>query len=620
MQLPLLLPTSSWRPPAQLPELNGPIAIDVETYDPNLTTQGPGYKRNDGFIAGYALADATQALYLPIRHQGGDNLPETTINRYVQRQLDKAPEVIMANATYDLGWLCATGLTVKCPVSDIQVAEALLDEERFSYSLDNLAQDYLQSRKQEDLLRQAADAYEMANPKAFDPKADMWRLPARYVGSYAEADARLTWDIFQKQIVRLKEDALWQVWQLEQAITPILTAMSFKGVPVNLDAAERLAKKLHRREKQLQETFKNLDIWSPPQLAQYLLDLGLPVPRTDKGNYSVTKEYLATLNTPETNLILEAKGINRLRKVYIEDSILKGHYLAPDGVARIHCDFKQTASDEGGTRSGRLSSSNPNLQQVPKRSDYGKLIRELYIAEPGTLWCKADYSSQEPRLQVHYALIGDRGNPLPGAQEAADAFRRGVKLYTFFEEATGLPYDTCKMLCLGIGYGMGKEKMAASIGVSEMACSAILDKFNQKAPFLRMLFDRTMGVASERGYIRTIYGRKARFDFWSPGYDRGTPVKPLEAALKKYPNARLERAFTSKALNRLIQGSAADQTKLAMVQLWKDGFDLRLPVHDELNAMVETEDQAHALCRCMEEVLPLNLPSVADMDLGKTWK
>ena len=254
------------------------------------------------------------------------------------------------------------------------------------------------------------------------------------------------------------------------------------------------------------------------------------------------------------------------------------------------------------------------MQQVPKRSLWGKRIRSLYVAEPDTLWCKADYSSQEPRLQVHYAIL----EGLPKAEEAAEAFRKGVKLYTFFEEITGLPYDTCKMLCLGIGYGMGKAKMSETLGVSLNECESILQRFNRHAPFLRQLFDRTMSVANERGSIRTIYGRVAHFNQWTAGY--GSSVfRDKSSALSDSDNGRVERAFTSKALNRLIQGSAADQSKLALVACYKAGMDIRLPVHDEINAMISTEAEGKQLAEIMEHVIELKVPTVADLDIGRTW-
>jgi DNA polymerase I-like protein with 3'-5' exonuclease and polymerase domains len=607
MQIPLFEPQSKWRPPAVLPELDTVISIDLETHDPNIKKSGPGYKRRDGKVVGVAIADKHHQIYLPFDHFGGDNLDKQTVFSYVEYAINKADEIIMANATYDLGWLETLGVGVSCPVRDIQVAEALIDEEKFSYSLDSIAKKYLKKGKKEDGLQTAADTYEIS------AKSDMWKLPARHVGKYAEADARLTYDAYQHQIPILKEQGLWTVWELECELIPVLVYMSRMGVPVDLDAAEQLNNDLKIKESALLNEFKNLDIWSPQQLGKYCESLGLVVPRTEKGNYSVAKDFLLHCEHPQVKKIQEARSINRLRKVFIEDIILNQNHNG-----RIHADFRQTASDEGGTRSGRLSSSNPNMQQVPKRSDIGKAIRQLYIAEQGSLWCKADYSSQEPRLQVHYALLGQFGKPLPGAEQARLAFEQGEKLYTFFEKTTGLPYDTCKMLCLGISYGMGMSKMAKTLGISDEFCKTTMRKFNKEAPFLKILFDNVMNRANTKGYIKTILGRRARFDFWTNDFNN-TPVKTYGYAKAKYPEGQLFRAFCSKALNRLIQGSAADQAKVAMVHAYKAGMDLRLPVHDEINAMVADEQESNKLKEIMEQAIPLKVPVVADIDLGGTW-
>lgn len=604
---PVLQPKCNWRPPAQLPKFQEVIAVDLETCDPDLKKQGPSYKRGQGKVVGIAIADEHQEVYLPIDHQGGDNLDKNLILNYVANVIKDSKEILFANAAYDLGWLSILGINITCPIRDVQIAEALIDEEQFSYSLNNLSKKYLKRTKFEDKLKQAAEAY------GVDPKGGMWKLPARFVGEYAEIDARNTWDVYQHQIPVLKEQDLWKIWELECRLTPVLVHMTLKGVPVNLDQAEKLNKELKIKETKLKDKFKNLDIWSPAQLARHMESLGLVVPKTEKGNPSVSKDFLINCEHPEVKLIHEARSINRLRKVFIEDTILKQNYKG-----RIHADFKQVASDNGGTRSGRLSSANPNMQQVPKRSDIGKAIRSLYIAEPGKLWCKADYSSQEPRLQVHYALIGEFGRPLPKAVEAKEAFERGEKLYTFFEKTTGLPYDTCKMLCLGISYGMGMKKMAKTLGISEDLCRSTMEKFNTEAPFLKVLFDNAMNVADGRGYIKTIMGRRARFDFWTPSFD-DSPVKGYGPAKGKYPNKMLQRAFTSKALNRLIQGSAADQAKKAMVDAYDAGFDMRLPVHDEINCMVNSEKESLDLKLIMENAIHLKVPVIADIDLGPTW-
>lgn len=607
-----LEPKSTWRPPPELPTLSGEIAIDLETYDPYLKQYGPSYKRNEGYVVGIAIADKDNTLYLPFAHQGGDNLSKEIVISYVQNQINNADSIIFANALYDLGWLHTLGISIRCTVRDVQVAEALIDEEQFSYSLNSLSLKYLSRPKDEEHLIEAAKAY------GVDPKGGMWKLPARHVGQYAEIDARNTWDVYQEQKPILKKENLTQVWELECRVTKVLLSMTLKGVPVNLDEADRYNEELKQREVELSTNFGSLDIWSPQQLGDYCeRKLGIVVPRTEKGNYSVDKYFLNASTNPILKEIQEARSINRLRKVFIEDIILKQSYNG-----RIHADFRQTASEQGGTRSGRLSSSNPNMQQVPKRSNIGKKIRSLYIAEPNTLWCKADYSSQEPRLQVHYALVGDSntGKPLSKSQEALEAFTKGEKLYTFFEKETGLPYDTCKMLCLGISYGMGNKKMAEQLGIGEEECRLVTEKFNAKAPFLRILFDNVMLKAKKKGEIKTILGRKAHFDFWTPDFGE-KPVKGYEQAKQKYKDrvGNLQRAFVSKALNRLIQGSAADQAKLAMVLAHEEGFDLRLPVHDEINAMVETQEEAKTLGKIMEEAITLKVPVVADLDVGPTW-
>jgi|TARA_R110002073_G_scaffold21750_1_gene76394 DNA polymerase I-like protein with 3'-5' exonuclease and polymerase domains len=607
MQHPLFVPQSSWRPPSQLPSFEKVIAIDLETCDPNLKQHGPGYKRNDGKVVGIAIADEHQEIYLPFDHLGGDNIDKRIVLSYVSNLVKNSSEILFANAAYDLGWLETLGISVSCPIRDVQIAEALIDEEQFSYSLNNLSKKYLKRTKFEEKLKEAAYAYDI------DPKAEMWKLPARHVGEYAEMDARNTWDVYQYQIPVLQEQGLWTVWDLECKLTPVLVHMSMKGVPVNVDKADQLNEELKKREAILKQNFKHLDIWSPPQLAKYVESCGILVPKTEKGNPSVTKDFLLACDHPKIKLIHEARSINRLRKVFVEDIILHKNYKG-----RIHADFKQTASDSGGTRSGRLSSANPNMQQVPKRSDIGKAIRALYIAEPDSLWCKADYSSQEPRLQVHYALIGEFGRPLARAVEAKEAFERGEKLYTFFEKATGLPYDTCKMLCLGISYGMGMKKMATSLGISEEKCKKTMEQFNTEAPFLKVLFDNVMNMASSRGYIKTILGRRARFDSWVSSYG-DTPVKGYGKAKAMFKGKAINRAFTSKGLNRLIQGSAADQAKKAMVDAYEAGFDMRLPVHDEINAMVSSEQESLDLKLIMENAIQLKVPVIADIDLGPTW-
>lgn len=612
MQIPLFTSSSDWRPPASLPSFGKRISVDLENNDPELTSKGPAFKRGKGHIAGYALADGDKTIYLPVAHEGGDNLDKGIVEEYVQECLDGADEIVMHNALYDLGWLNHYGFKIRSTtkIMDTMVADALIDEEQDSYSLDALSYKYLKQRKDENLLQAISQSYRDANP-GWDTKADMWKLPARYVGPYAEQDARLTFDLLPHQLSLLQEQSLMKVWELECRTTKALVQMTQKGCPVDLAAAEKLYDEMQKRIKIYRKEFGSLDIWSGPQLAEYCDRLDIHYPKTAKGNPSITKDFMANHEHESIKRINELRGLDRLAKVFIHDSILNGHYKG-----RIHCDYRQTASDDGGTRSGRLAASNPNLQQVPSRSEWGQKIRKLYVPEPGTLWCKSDYSQQEPRLIIHFSLLLN----LAAASEAAKFVSAGGKVYSFFEEATGLPYDVCKMLYLGIGYGMGVPKMSATIGVSEGECRSILETFHSRAPFLRGLYDYCMGRASKRGYVKTILGRRSRFEKWQAGFQGPLANSFADAQSLCSGSDRPSRAFTSRALNRVIQGSAADQTKLALCNLYEEGFDVRLQVHDEINCFVENEKEAEQVKEIMETSLKLEVPVVSDVDLGTSWK
>jgi DNA polymerase-1 len=548
------------------------------------------------------MADGELSCYLPIKHDGGDNLSHNVVIPFVQDCIAQAKELIFANATYDLGWLKNIGIETGCVVRDIQVAEALLDEERHSYSLNNLSQDYLGITKQEKLL-----AYTRSGLK-FCPKGDMWRLPARYVGSYAEADARQTYDIYQKQIPLLREEGLTDLWALECEITLICHEMTWAGVRVDLDAAEKLNDLWTTRENTLKSTLQ-FDIWSPPQIAKYCEKLGVSYPRTEKGNPSITSSFMET--EPKLLALKEARQLNRLRKVFVEDGILRSNVRG-----RIHAQFLQTNREDGGTRSGRFSCRQPNLQQVPKRSELAGAIRNLYIAEEGCLWAKCDYNSQEPRLQIHYGLLKN----YEGSESAKQIFADGGKLYHLIQKATGVSYNDSKTILLGVSYGMGKKSLSEMLGTTIDETKRILADLNEKLPFLNLLSSNVQAQVNKKGFLRTLLGRKARFDWWMPRDSNSKPIKTFNQARQIYPDEHLIRAYTQKSLNRLIQGGAADQTKKAMVDMKKAGLMPCLPVHDEINrSSCLNEAEAQLQIEIMENTIQLQIPSVVDLDLGRSW-
>jgi DNA polymerase I-like protein with 3'-5' exonuclease and polymerase domains len=192
LQIPIFTKNPEWVPPSELPDLTDAkeIAVDLETRDPNLKNKGPGWPTRDGEVIGYAVATSFWSGYLPVKHFGGGNLDEKIVRRWLAKQLAAPSDKIMHNAQYDLGWLRAGGFEVNGRVIDTMVTANLLDETRFSYSLNALGYDYLGKVKSEKGLVEAARDF------GVDPKGEMWKLPAMYVGEYAEMDAVLTLELW----------------------------------------------------------------------------------------------------------------------------------------------------------------------------------------------------------------------------------------------------------------------------------------------------------------------------------------------------------------------------------------------------------------------------------------
>ena len=200
-----------WFPPDHLPDLSGEkiIAVDVETRDPHLRDLGPGWVRNDGNLIGISVAASEWSAYLPIAHEGGGNMAKDLVLRWLQDQLNHGMSVVFHNAQYDLGWLLSEGITVKGRILDTMVAAPLVDENRFSYSLNALGYTYLGQGKAEDDLRRAASQH------GVDAKAEMWKLPAARVAAYAEKDATLTLSLWHVLHKKLMEEDCEKILDLE---------------------------------------------------------------------------------------------------------------------------------------------------------------------------------------------------------------------------------------------------------------------------------------------------------------------------------------------------------------------------------------------------------------------
>ena len=605
--------------PTELPDLRGAkeYCIDLETYDPNLKTKGSGWPTKDGHVVGFAVAVDGHSVYLPVRHGKGPNLPPSMVLEYM-RELCSDPDAhyIFHNAQYDVGWMRAEGIEVKGKIIDTMVAAPLLDENRFSYALNNLGRDYLHETKDERMLRDAAKEF------GVDPKAELHLLPAMYVGKYAEQDAALTLRLWNHFKGMLETDDLEQVFSLELDVLKIAIDMRTKGVRIDVEGAENAGKELTRQEKDILRAVKKeygveVDIWAAASVAKGFDKLGLTYNRTAKGQPSFTKDFLKTHEHPFAQAVVKARELNKAHSTFIET------IMRHQSNGRIHPEMHQLRSDDGGTVTGRFSYSNPNLQQIPSRDGHiSSLIRSLFLPEEGEKWGSFDYSSQEPRLVVHYAtMLGAAGH-----KDFMYAFQEDPRT-DFHQLAADMMEVTrkeAKTIGLGLIYGMGVNKLSHQLGVSLEEAKALSKAYHSKIPFLKEMSDRCSKKASKSPHaIRTLLHRKCRFPLWEPVSVTGdttsrTPL-PFDKAEEAYGLHNIKTAFAYKALNRLIQGSAADQTKMAMVSLHKEGLLPLIQIHDELAMSVPDKDTAIKIKEIMETCIKLEIPSVVDAEFGPNW-
>jgi len=628
-----------WNIPPAYPDLTSykEVAVDLETYDPNIKTLGPGWARKDGHIIGIAVAAGEYKGYFPMRHENGHNLDPKFTLKWIAKQLS-VPDmnVIMHNATYDAGWLRAEGVEVKGRIIDTMITGALIDENRWSFGLDAMARDYVSLRKDEKLLQAAAKEW------GVDPKSGMYLLPPKYVGSYAEQDAVATLKLWQALKIELEKQELWEIWNVETGLIPCMLDMRSNGVRVDLDKADRNKKLIKKqadalRRKIEKEAGTEVDIWASASIAKMFDKLGMEYPRTplrietkkvilEDGTVeeqevsrsgdapSFTKSWLNDHPAKICQALVKLREFDKADATFI-DSILRHEHNG-----RIHTELHSTRRDEGGTVTGRFSSSNPNLQQIPARDpDIKKMIRGLFIPEDGCQWGSFDYSSQEPRLLVHFAASMPDYMRHHVVDDIVEEFNTGdVDLHQMVADLAGITRKQAKTVNLGIMYGMGVAKLADQLGIPAADAKNLIKQHHNKVPFVKGLADTATKQAADNGQIRTLLGRKCRFSLWEPlTFGVGRPL-PYDEALKEY-GPRIKRAFTYKALNRLIQGSAADQTKKAMLDCYTEGLTPMLTVHDELCFNIESQEQTDRIKEIMETGVPLKVPSKIDVDIKPDW-
>lgn len=598
------------------------VAVDVETKDPFLgrgkNNLGPGVRRDGAHLAGISFAlEGGPAHYLPINHLGGGNLPEEKVLEYLRDQSKFfTGEIGGAYLPYDLDWLAEEGIVFRKAKAfrDVQVAAPLINDLFLHYSLDKVAERLDLPMKDERLLRQAAEGY------GLDPKKDLWQLPAKYVGAYAEQDARLPLQILHLQDQEIEKQGIQGIYDLESKVLPILVKMRRRGVAIDFDqVAVCETRSLTEEKKALDAIYWKTNIrvdvgdtMKAERCAEVMRALGIEPPITPKTQKpSIKSDWLRTIDHDVAGLLVEARAWAKLRTTFCAS--IKKHAIN----GRVHCTFNQLRrtkddGDDAGALYGRLSSADPNLQQQPSRHPIiAPLWRSIYIPEPGGEWACLDYSQQEPRWTTHFA----EATGCDKAREAADKYRSDPDTdnHQMMADMAGIKRKEAKEFYLGLTYGMGGGKMAIKLGLPTMMKDnphtggqyiaageegqALLDRFNENAPYLKQLSYKAQDRAKLRGYVRTILGRRCRFE----------------------RNAKGGYDFVYKALNRLIQGSSADQMKKAMVDADDAGFWLQLQVHDELDLTIQSREEAVELSRIMVEAVPCRVPHRVDIEVGPSW-
>jgi len=634
------------------------VAIDIETYDPNLKTKGSGAIRGDGFICGIAVATDNDLAYFPLRHSDvfidfkRDEKIWSVLNEKIF-QNEKITKVFH-NAMYDVCWIRAvTGMMIKGRIVDTMIAASVIDENRFKYSLDALSKDYLNEEKYKYDLQQKT--LEWSGGTVKDPMTNMHKLPASIVKEYAKQDVNLTyklWNLFDKKIDEVlytKDDGeqktCRQIFELETKLFLCLVDMKFKGVRIDVAKAILFGRHLKKRRDQIIKAIESIttirvDIWAAASIKKLLDHLCIK-------DYKVTpkskmpqlpKDYLRKHNNKCLRMIAKAREYDKAVNTFIDGLLEYVHE------GRIHADINQIRSDTGGTVTGRFSMSNPNLQQIPAKGYIGGKMRELFIPEEGCKWGSFDYSQQEPRIVVHYAIkLG-----LPGTESLQNEFDRDdADFHQIVADMANISRKQAKTINLGLFYGMGKIKLQKELGLDQRQAKELFNEYHSRVPFVRQLSQELIAFAKENKLLFTLHDRFCRFDRWEttnkewnpetnrfnevPLYTKEQAMEAFKAEmLDKYKENKIDAnymdyferyytpAFTYKALNRLIQGSAADMTKKAMVDLHEKDIIPHIQIHDELCFSI-TDHEPELIKNIMEQTIPLEVKNKVDFESGLNW-
>lgn len=636
--MPLITPDSDWVGPSELPDLRWcrTVAIDSEERDGGLSTErGPGWAYHDGHVCGVSAAwrqdGETRSVYLPLRHPDSQCFDPDAMRRWLVDHFAAWDRVVFQNAPYDLGWF-KTELGVEPPAmpDDTNAMAVMLDENRLSYQLDDLARWRGVPVKDTDLLREAGAAYGYHGKELM---ANLWRLPARYAGPYAEQDAVTTLLLFESMMPDLEREKVVSAYDLERELIPMVIEMRRRGIRIDVDLAEQNRDRLYemrdeecrRVSDELGTTFGIDEARSPQWLERTFDRLSIAYPRTATGQGSFTSGKVDGWMQHSEHWL--PRAVAHVRKCHeAAHKVLQGFILDFAHRGRLHAEINQYRSERGGTRSYRFSYSNPPLQQMPERDELvAPLVRAVFCAEPGEVWGTHDYSQQEYRMIVHAAAVLRCARVDEAVQRYVDD--PDTDFHGLVVDWTELDRKSAKDTNFAKAFGAGVPKFAEMINRSRVEAQEIYDTYDAELPFVSEAAGKVEKLAQRRGYIKLIDGARCHFDQWEAAwrgdnYDefgKYLPPRSQAAARQTWPGKRLKRSFTHKAFNRFVQGSAARQTKIAMRTCWREGIVPLLQMHDELDFSHGERAEAERVHVIMRDAVRLRVPVVVDNEYGATW-
>jgi len=582
------------------------LVIDFETHDPHLKTIGPGWA--------YGLGEA-----LCVGYKWKATEPSIVSGEFNLSSLfDEADTLVAHNAQYDIGYMCRNQDNVSWFKDKILVDTVILaklyNNTEDSYSLDYLSKKYLNAQKTSGTLGDLVLKHKLINckdhtTKLSKTKADnyakghmkqLYEIEPKIVEDYCKQDVTLCSQLYEFYLPNIPKDKIIFFSDLLK----VLIKARWEGVRVDSGKLYDIKIKLHKKRdvvlKELKEISGNeaFNPLSTADVAQVLLKTMKDLPKTEKGNISIVGKWLEEQDNPICKQIIQYRILEKLSRDFC-DNILEIQSILPEKYkGKIYPTFNIL-----GAETGRFSCSGPNLQQIPnakKHKEIGELIRGSYIPSPGKLWASLDYSAQEPRLQVHYAnCVSAEGSDL-----LVQEYRNNpdLDLHQIVADMTGVSRNEAKTINLGISYGMGITKLAKSLDLSMFQAKLLLENFHNRLPYLKQLDEKAKSSLKRKGHIETIGGRKLLLDKPTWNEDRNK-----------------EQTFEYKALNKLIQGSSADQIMMCLIELDKQGFKIISSIHDEINLEVNNLEEALYAKAIMENVLKLRVPVVAELCLGTTW-